>query len=337
MNSEHALVVTSIAAPTQAMQELAAGCREHGAAVFVIGDSKSPAQYTLAGAQFFSLQQQRDSGLQFARLCPERRYARKNIGYLLAMRGGAKVIVETDDDNLPLAGFWEPRRRLQRAAELANRGWVNVYRYFTDADCWPRGLPLDAFRQPVPALESLTVRELDCPIQQGLANEDPDVDAIFRLLFPLPLSFRDGEKVALSEGAWCPFNSQNTTWWADAFPLLYLPSYCSMRMTDIWRGFVAQRLAWLLGWSVLFHSPTVYQLRNEHNLMRDFSDEVSGYLNNRRIGEALDALPLKAGAGQMGDNLRLCYEALVRMELIDKLELPLLDAWLSDLSQLGSE
>ena len=29
-------------------------------------------------------------------------YSRKNIGYLLAMRDGAEVIVETDDDNRPL-------------------------------------------------------------------------------------------------------------------------------------------------------------------------------------------------------------------------------------------
>ena len=47
-------------------------------------------------------------------------------------------------------------------------------------------------------------------------------------------------------------------------------------MTDIWRSFVAQRIAWTNNWSVLFDEPTVWQERNEHDLMRDFRDEVPG-------------------------------------------------------------
>ena len=36
-----------------------------------------------------------------AQCCPERSYTRKNLGYLEAMRRGARIIVETDDDNRP--------------------------------------------------------------------------------------------------------------------------------------------------------------------------------------------------------------------------------------------
>src|SRR5438270_335676 len=83
---------------------------------------------------------------------------------------------------------------------------------------------------------TLERKEIYCPIQQGLADENPDVDAIYRLAFPLPLTFRTDRRIALGGSAWCPFNSQNTTWTREAFPLLYLPSYCSFRMTDIWRS-----------------------------------------------------------------------------------------------------
>ena len=121
------------------------------------------------------------------------------------------------------------------------------------------------------------------PIQQGLANQNPDVDAIYRLVLPLPLDFVEAAPVALGKGAWCPFNSQNTTWWSEAFPLLYLPFHCSFRMTDIWRSFVAQRIAWENGWSILFHNATVFQERNEHSLIRDFEEEIPGYLNNRAM------------------------------------------------------
>ena len=37
--------------------------------------------------------------LNFAKICPENNYARKNIGYLYAIKNGAKLIFETDDDN----------------------------------------------------------------------------------------------------------------------------------------------------------------------------------------------------------------------------------------------
>ena len=137
--------------------------------------------------------------------------------------------------------------------------------------------------------------------------------------------------MALAEGSWCPFNSQNTTWWRDAFPLMYLPAYCSFRMTDIWRSFVAQRIAWTNNWSVLFHEPTVWQERNEHDLMRDFRDEVPGYLHNKSICEQLGKLSLRSGMENLGENLQVCYEKLVSMELIDRKELELVAAWLDDL------
>ena len=127
---------------------------------------------------------------------------------------------------------------------VATPGWANLYRYFSDATIWPRGLPLDAIHAPLPAYDTLHAGGgKDCPIQQGLADANPDVDAIYRLTLPLPQNFRADRRVALAPGTWCPFSSQNTTWWPDTFPLLYLPAYCSFRMTDIWRGFIAQRIA----------------------------------------------------------------------------------------------
>ncbi len=114
-------------------------------------------------------------------------------------------------------------------------------------------------------------------------------------------------------------------------PLLYLPSWCTFRITDIWRSFVAQRIAWENNSALLFHAATVRQERNAHQLMRDFEDEVPGYIHNRRIGECLEALTLSAGRDRIPDNMRVCYEALVREEYIDNRELRVLDAWLDDL------
>ena len=195
-------------------------------------------------------------------------------------------------------------------------------------------MPLECARAPVPSLDECPARELQCPIQQGLADDNPDVDAIYRLILPLPVRFRRDRRVALDRGVWCPFNSQNTAFWPEAYPLLYLPSYCSFRMTDIWRSFIAQRICWENDWRVLFHEPTVVQDRNEHNLMRDFRDELPGYLQNDNIREILELLPLRPGLEQIGANLQSCYQALVSASIIPETELPLLDAWLQDLENM---
>jgi hypothetical protein len=328
--SKTAVVVTSIAAPNPVLRALADGAVERGRRFIVIGDVASPPDFELAGCDFHGLDRQTATGLRIAALLPTRHYARKNIGYLLAAREGAEIIVETDDDNLPNEGFWARRERRQYVPLLRDAGWVNVYRYFTGALTWPRGLPLDEIIKAPPPFEGIAVAESDCPIQQGLADGNPDVDAIYRLILPLPLSFRADRRVALGSGAWSPFNSQNTTCWREAFPLLYLPSYCSFRMTDIWRSFVAQRIAWENGWSILYHEPTVSQLRNDHDLMRDFRDEVPGYLHNRTIAERLSALPLKAGTEWLGGNLLACYEELARAGVMESREIPIVEAWCED-------
>ena len=326
------VVVTSISAPNPVLREIASQCKARGLSFYLIGDVPSPKDFSLEGCDFYSLERQKSTGLKTEELLPKRHYARKNIGYLLAIQNRPSMMLETDDDNMPLSGFWGARELKQHVRHLAGCGWANIYAYFSKENIWPRGLPLDAIQVAPPEYESLQELEADCPIQQGLADGNPDVDAIYRLVFPLPIHFHPDRRVALGEGAWSPFNSQNTAWFPEAYPLLYLPSYCSFRMTDIWRSFVAQRIAWENGWSVLYSSPDVFQERNEHSLMRDFGDEVPGYLHNRAIGERLAGLKLEAGQEKIGENLIRCYEELVRLTVIDAQEMPLVQAWVEDLA-----
>lgn len=330
LTAKGAVVLTSIASPNDVMKKIAEDCTDLRMPFFVIGDTKSPTDFSLEGCQFFSYDAQRELSFETAKLCPSRHYARKNIGYLLAMDTGADFIVETDDDNMPSAEFYAPLPPEMTVATLEGCGWVNVYRYYTDHLIWPRGLPLDSIQQPLPPLGP--EREVPVPIQQGLADDNPDVDAIYRLTLPLPFTFDRKLRVALGAGAWCPYNSQNTIYYRQAFPLLYLPAYCSFRMTDIWRSFVAQRIAWANGWSILFREATVRQDRNDHSLLKDFEDEISGYLGNRRIGAALDALDIPAGEENIPAAMRLCYGAMAAEGFVGAEELPLLDAWLHDIA-----
>jgi STELLO glycosyltransferases len=333
MNDSTFLVITSIAAPNAVLKDCAGQSKQHGVNFVVMGDTKSPAQFDLDGCDFWSIDRQLTLPFSLVKDLPVRHYGRKNLGYLVAMQQGAQVIIETDDDNFPRADFWENRERTQPAHNLTQTGWTNVYKYFTDKYIWPRGYALEHLHDPLPALPGLS--EVRCPIQQGLADENPDVDAIYRLTLPLPLSFEQRDSVALGDGAWCAFNSQNTTFFAEAFPLLYLPSHCSFRMTDIWRSYVAQRVAWTCGWSILFHNATVWQERNEHNLMRDFEDEISGYTQNRQICLDLAALDLPSGVENIHQNLLTCYQMLTGKGYVGKAEMPLVEAWVADVRQLG--
>jgi hypothetical protein len=330
------LVVTSIAGPNDILKQFAKGCIERQWKFVLIGDEASPTNFELNGCDFYSLDRQRQLDLQFPKQCPTRHYARKNIGYLMAMAAGASVIIETDDDNIPLDGFWQERKIRQQAALCESQGWVNVYRYFSDENIWPRGYPLEELNSGTPEYESMKVSEVDCPIQQNLADDNPDVDAVYRLVMPLPIRFKFDRKIALGQGSFCPFNSQNTTWLPQAYSLMYLPAYCSFRMTDIWRSFMAQRIAQENDWPILFGTVTMRQERNVHNLMRDFEDEVPGYLNNKRIVDEISALNLKAGTANIADNLRICYEKLVGISVVGPEELPLLDAWLADVQTCQS-
>ncbi len=329
-----ALVVTTINAPNAVMRDLVSACSAQDVNFVIVGDSKSPQDFTLPGATYLDIEGQHGAFSTFSQLLPLGHYARKNVGYLQALREGAEWVVETDDDNFPLDTFLHPPQagHARYLSAPNTHAWLNVYDYFEPSEpVWPRGLPLDKVHASDTVEERMAAHQ---PVLvQGLAQDNPDVDAVFRLTRPLPIRFApDGAAVVLSENVWCPFNSQNTWWQRRLAPLMYLPSYCSFRMTDIWRSFVAQRCLWAQGLAVTFVAPSVRQERNEHDLMRDFKDEVPGYLHNERIRALLSELPL---SGEMHADLGLCYQVLVDEGLVGEAEVPLVQAWLQELRLLG--
>ncbi|HEX8464958.1 MAG TPA: STELLO glycosyltransferase family protein [Abditibacterium sp.] len=332
--STQAIVVTTINAPNDAIRDIAQFAPDWD--FIVIGDTKTPAPWQFPGTRYFDVPAQQALDSQFAQLCPTRHYARKNIGYLVAIRNGASIIAETDDDNLPYAGWLANCSKVIEARRVEKTGWENVYTHFSRERIWPRGFPLELINESLRQISHLDApAPHECAIQQYLANDNPDVDAVFRLTTDREIKFTPN-RVVLEKGTYCAFNSQNTIWWPEAFPLLYLPSHVSFRMTDIWRSYVAQVCLYAMGGKLAFCEATMYQIRNEHSLIRDFKDEVPGYLDNMRILDILNALSLSSEPSKAGENLRGCYEALVAAEIVPEAELPLIDAWLSDLSAMKS-
>lgn len=327
MEGNTCIIITSIFNPNSAVDEIQKISKKSGSLFVVAGDCKTPQTYQSYDCSYLSIEKQIDLFPELANVLPLNHYGRKNMGYLYAMKMGADRIVETDDDNIPRHDFLS-RTSPRLSAEVVNSsGWVNAYHFYSQAHIWPRGFPIDKI-QSFSSLPETEFKSVYAPIQQGLADENPDVDAIYRMTGTLPISFDVRGDIAFSEGAWCPFNSQNTTWFRDAFPLLYLPSCCSFRMTDIWRSFVAQRILWQTGSCLVFHKATVWQERNDHDLLKDFQDEIPGYLNNDRICKTLEDLKLLSGWENSAENLIICYDALIKLGVIDSAERNILKAWI---------
>ncbi|NLL02662.1 MAG: DUF288 domain-containing protein [Mollicutes bacterium] len=337
MNTSPSLfaVITSIQRPTPAVRELHRRLTQLGGRLIVAGDRKGPPDFDLPGCDFLSLTDQQNSGLALANILPVGHYARKNIAYLYAIRAVAACTYETDDDNAPLES-WAPRSEMVASPRMVSgRNWINVFRYFTDnPQIWPRGFPLERLADELTESQSAD-GIFRAPVQQGLVNGSPDVDAVWRLTQDRPFDFEPRAPVALAAGQWCPFNTQSTWWWPVAYPLLYVPSYCSFRMCDIWKSFVAQRCLWALGTGVVYHAPEVFQDRNPHDYLRDFQDEVPGYLHNSRIADILSNVALAAGEEAVAGNLLACYEALIREEIFPVEERPLVQAWIEDCAAIS--
>jgi len=316
-------VMTTIQSPTKAMQRLGRSLSALNAKMIVVGDEKGPQSYDIESTEFFAYAAQGKLPFRLAHQLPANTYSRKNLGYLLAVARGATCIYDTDDDNEPCA-HWAIRSLVSRVDDFAHQPWINVYEVFSHERIWPRGLPLEYIRSAQPDLITHD-QEVEAPVQQVLVDVSPDVDAMWRLLYEEPFRFDQRGSVRLLPGSWSPFNSQATWWWRDAYPLLYLPTFCNARVADIWRSFVAQRCLWALGYGLVFHSPDVEHFRNEHDLLRDLEAEVIGYLKNAEIASRLDTLQLSAAPAAIGENVQVCYDALIEMGVLPVAEAALVN------------
>jgi len=329
------IILTTINYPTQAVKTIAKMKRDW--TILAVADSKTPTDFKCRDVRMLSIEEQKVFESNFAQECPFNHYARKNIGYLKVIRDGAKVIVDTDDDNIPKDNFLDSINQSVTGRLVKKPGWENIYRHFTNEKIWPRGFTLEHINQSFETISPLADESVfDCPVQQHLVDGDPDVDAVYRLTTKGNMKFHQNT-IVLGEGTFCPFNSQNTIWWPDAFVLLYLPCTVSFRMTDIWRSFIAQICLYRAGKNIAFGQATMFQDRNEHNLLKDFADEIPGYLNNSKIMELLSDIRLSDNPHQIGPNMRTCYERLVEEQIVSEDELHLVDLWLKDIKEFSKK
>jgi hypothetical protein len=194
------IVITTIFYPTPAIYKFLSLYTHWN--LIIIGDEKTPKDWlqrlTIKSSRllFLSFEQQKNLNFRILDYLPSGSYARKNLGYLIAIKCGAQIIFESDDDNLIetydinlLPKIVQSKHVPWTAFHRQRSPFINIYGSFGHPQIWPRGFPVDEIRNVTEDGWHSVRRNLDqnisAYIQQYLANLDPDVDAIVKLFIYL--------------------------------------------------------------------------------------------------------------------------------------------------------
>jgi len=277
------VIITTINKPTETILKHITNAEYD---VIIVGDNKTPDDYKNLNCIYLDIQSQKKLFPELSELLPYNHYCRKNLGYLYAIKKGYKVIYETDDDNIPYDNFDNilQYNNLQMITE-ENNTWINIFKYFTNnAHIWPRGFPLSLIKNEANYL----VKDTDKlpSIINGLVENDPDVDALFRIIcnHQDAIQWDKNKAVLIDNKNVCVFNTQNTFWLnPELFMCSLIPCSVSFRYCDILRGIINNIILKKTDNYMMYSSPNVIQNRNEHNLISDFKSEYEMYIHNENI------------------------------------------------------
>ncbi len=319
------IVITTIFEPGEAIEKFS---QQDDYTLVVVGDNKTPKDWHFDNTVFLPITEQVNGSSKFLLALPQNHYCRKIAGYLYAIKNGADVIAESDDDNIPYQGWDFPNFYGNYDMAEPNQGIINIYNFFTTQKIWPRGLPLNKILSSV---NTNTYKSyVNVGVWQALADQDPDVDAVYRLTSNQPCVFEKRNPVILPSSTYAPFNTQNTATCKELFPLLYLPSHVTFRFTDILRGIVAQPIMNKAGYCLGFTQATVFQKRNDHDYSRDFESEIPMYL---QVEKALEIAKECSKTGvSVSNNLFDVYCGLEKAGIVNTRELEILELWLKEIN-----
>jgi hypothetical protein len=211
--------------------------------------------------------------------------------------------------------------------EKKNR-WINIFKYFTNnSHIWPRGYPLSLLKTDPNYVIQKT--DFSPSIINGLVENDPDVDALFRIIcnHQHSIEWEKNKSILISNQNMCVFNTQNTFWLnPDLFVSMIIPSSVSFRYCDILKGIICNIILNKTNNYMMYSSPNVIQLRNEHDLISDFKSEYEMYINNEHI---LEYIEQHTNSGDSVSNLlKTIYNNLLEHGVIKQLDIEILNEWL---------
>lgn len=279
------IVTTTINSPTEAIEKFQALPDWE---LVVIGDKKTPKDYRLDRCVYVSPEEQEKYDKELSDAIGWNCIQRRSFGLLWAHDMKADIVAVVDDDNIPYDDWGK---------DLMVGEGVEVNYYQTDLPAfdpvgatnekmlWHRGYPLQLVSKRDYSKKEKKMVKVD--IQADFWNGDPDIDAICRMEHAPECDF-DPSLFPIASNKMSPFNSQNTFIRGALLKDYFLFPHIG-RMDDIWASYYVEAK----GYKVVYGKPSVYQDRNEHDLVRDMKQEYLGYENNLNLVRDLAVAPEK--------------------------------------------
>ena len=264
------------------------------------------------------------------KIMPYNSGARKLLGNFIAYKDGADLVIQIDDDNFVQKsdfigehGNVDKRKKIKLFS--SKNGWYNIYEQLNEKNnipFFPRGFPWSK-RQYLLKSKNIKVKKdiRKIVLINGLVLEDPDVDAISRLFWPVRVVSSKNNlssNFGLYPGTWSSFNNQNTSTSREVTSVFFTP-VAAGRNSDIWTSYVICKLAEISRDVIAFGAPYVKQYRNPHNLWVDLKDELPNNLLTEYFVNLLSSIKLKKSS-YMNMLLILIEKSLNKIKVDKKLK-----------------
>jgi hypothetical protein len=271
---KRAIICTTINKPTEAIKAFS---KLEGWDLIIVGDLKTPHEYyETINCMYLSPKDQSASYSLLSEAIGWNCVQRRNIGFIYAYQSGYEIIATVDDDNIPHENWGKDilvGQQVEVNYYITENSVFDPLAPHTTSTVWHRGYPI----QLLPFRDNFKLQgksKVKVMIQSNLVNGDPDVDAISRITMRPYLNLSK-EIEYYTSNAIMPFNSQNTIIHRDLLPFYFMFPFVG-RMDDIWGSYILQLF---YPNSVVFGPPTVTQIRNDHDLVVDLENEITGYKN----------------------------------------------------------
>lgn len=276
------IVTTTIYKPSLAMKKFS-NFKDWN--LIVVGDKKTPHDYYKFNKKliYLSPSDQVKIDKKLSSLIGWNCIQRRNFGYILAYKLGADIVATVDDDNVPLNN-WGKDLHLNKKKDfnyfktnLLVFDPLSIFKF--KKRIWHRGYPVELLKEEQKLIRTKKILKPD--VQANLWNFNPDIDAFNRACIS-DKNYVFNLKKAYTSNKISPFNSQNTIISRKALKNYFLFPHIG-RMDDIWASYYLQAK----GFKVVFDKPSVKQIRNQHDIIKDFQEEIIGYYNNLKLIKSL--------------------------------------------------
>jgi hypothetical protein len=278
------IVTTTIYPPSKAMLEFV---KKDDWNIIIVGDKKTPheAYFKLrkehSNVKYLSPDLQGDKYKTLSDSIGWNCIQRRSIGFVEAYLDGAEIVASVDDDNIPY-DRWGKNCKVGQTIDVLSYTCVNgVFDPLSATnhpELWHRGYPLTLKTTRDDLIYKMVSKKV--LIQADLWDGDPDIDAMTRIVRSPScyLKYEHGNEFIGTENI-APFNSQNTfIHWSCLKYYSILPHVG--RADDIWAAYILQHH---VPNSLIFGLPSVYQDRNNQDLLKNLEDEIFSYRNTPKL------------------------------------------------------